>query len=386
MGYVSARRRYKKAGVHALEERMNTKAQLKVRDLDVRAVDVPMQRPLKTGGGEVGTAALVLIDLLTEEGVTGRSYLFCPTSVVLAPVARLLSNLAPLIEGDPLAPVALERKLQEAFRLLGSQGLTGMAIAGIDMAAWDALAKSCEMPLAKLLGGELRKVPAYNSCGLGLIGGERAAEEAQELVAPGFAAIKVRLGYPRLEEDVEVVRAIRRSVGEEVVLMSDYNQSLSVVEAERRAAALDGEGLYWIEEPIRADDYSGHAKVRREAKTPIQTGENWWGPHDMAKSIEADASDYAMADAMKIGGVTGWLRAAALAESAGLPLSSHLFPEISAHLLAVAPTSHWLEYVDWANPILEEPLMVEDGHASAPEAPGIGLSWDRDALSRYSVE
>src|ERR687893_442278 len=106
-------------------------------------------------------------------------------------------------------------------------------VRAVDVPAWDALAKSCEMPLAKLLGGELRKVPAYNSCGLGLIGGERAAEEAQELVAPGFAAIKVRLGYPRLEEDVEVVRAIRRSVGEEVVLMSDYNQSLSVVEAER---------------------------------------------------------------------------------------------------------------------------------------------------------
>jgi mandelate racemase len=365
---------------------MNTDTQLRVRDLDVRAVDVPMRRPLKTGGGEVRTAALVLIDLLTEEGITGRSYLFCPTSVVLVPVARLLSNLAPLVEGDSLAPVALERKLHKTFRLLGPQGLTGMAMAGIDMAAWDALAKSCKMPLARLLGGELRKVPAYNSCGLGMIGGERAAEEAQELVAPGFAAIKVRLGYPQPEEDVEVVQAIRRSVGEDVVLMSDYNQSLSVVEAQRRAAALDGEELYWIEEPIRADDYSGHAKVRSEAKTPIQTGENWWGPHDMAKSIEAAASDYAMADAMKIGGVTGWLRAAALAESAGLPLSSHLFPEISAHLLAVAPTCHWLEYVDWANPILEEPLKIEDGHASVPEAPGIGLSWDKEALRLYSVE
>jgi mandelate racemase len=106
----------------------------------------------------------------------------------------------------------------------------------------------------------------------------------------------------------------------------------------------------------------------------------------MAKSIEAGASDYAMADAMKIGGVTGWLRAAALAESAGLPLSSHLFPEISAHLLAATPTSHWLEYVDWANPILEEPLRVEDSHASVPDAPGIGLSWNEEAVRRYSVE
>ncbi|MDP9410529.1 MAG: mandelate racemase, partial [Actinomycetota bacterium] len=349
---------------------MNPDPQLTVRCLSARAVDVPMRRPLMTGGGEVGTAAMVLVDLLTEEGITGSSYLFCPTALVLEPVARLLSNLAPLIEGEPLAPASIERKLQKIFRLLGPQGLTAMATAGIDMAAWDALAKACGLPLARLLGGEPREVPAYNSCGLGIIGAERAAEEAQELAAPGFGAIKVRLGYPEIKTDVEVIQAVKASVGEDVALMSDYNQSLSVAEAERRAAALEGEGLYWIEEPTRADDYSGHARVRRGAKIPIQIGENWWGPHDMAKSVGAGASDYAMADAMKIGGVTGWLRAAALAEAAGLPLSSHLFPEISAHLLAVAPTSHWLEYVDWANPILEEPLKVEDGHARAPDKPG----------------
>ena len=364
---------------------MNPDPELTVRSLDVRPVDVPMRRPLKTGGGEVATAAMVLIDLLTEEGITGRSYVFCPTPLVLEPTAKLLSNLAPLIEGNLLAPVAIGQKMQKTFRLLGPQGLTAMATAGIDMAAWDALAKACGMPLVGLLGGEPRRIPAYNSCGLGMIGAGRAAEEARELVAPGFGAIKVRLGYPELETDVEVVRAVRSSVGEDVVLMSDYNQSLSVVEAGRRAAALAGEGLYWIEEPTRADDYSGHARIRHESRTPIQIGENWWGPHDMAKSVEAGASDYAMPDAMKIGGVTGWLRAAALAESAGLPLSSHLFPEISAHLLATSPASHWLEYVDWANPILEEPLRVENGYASVPDVPGIGLSWDEEAVRRYSV-
>jgi mandelate racemase len=344
-----------------------------------------MQRPLKTSGGEVGTAAIVLIDLGTEEGITGRSYLFCPTPVVLEPVARLLLNLAPMIEGEPLSPVAIERKLQKAFRLLGPQGLAGMAMAGIDMASWDALAKSCEMPLVRLLGGELREIPAYNSCGLGMIGGDRAAEEAQELLGPGFSALKVRLGYPELKMDIEVVQSVRGSVGEDVVLMSDYNQSLSVPEAGIRAAALDGEGLYWIEEPTRADDYSGHAHIRHEAKTPIQLGENWWGAHDMTKSVMAGASDYAMVDAMKIGGVGGWLRAAALAEAAGLPLSSHLFPEISAHLLAVSPTSHCLEYVDWAEPVLEEPLNVERGRAYISDVPGIGLSWDEEAVQRYSV-
>jgi mandelate racemase len=169
---------------------MNLDPEHTVRGLAVHAVDVPMNRPLKTGGGEVGSAAMALIDLLTEDGVTGRSYLFCPTPLVLKPLAKLLFNLAPLIEGDLLAPVEIERKLQKTFRLLGPQGLSAMAMAGIDMAAWDALAKYYKMPLVRLLGGHSCRIPAYNSCGLGMIGPERAAEEAQELLAPGFRAIK----------------------------------------------------------------------------------------------------------------------------------------------------------------------------------------------------
>ena len=365
---------------------MSPNPELTIRGLDARAVDVPMRRPLATGGGTIETAPLVLIDLNTEEGITGRSYVLCYTPIVLKPVAQILSSLGASIEGDSLTPLVIEQKLQQSFRLLGPQGLTGMAMGGIDAAAWDALAKAHSLPLARLLGGEPREIPAYNSCGLGMIGSERAADEARELLAPGFAALKVRLGYPELETDLEVVRAVRNAVGGDVKLMSDYNQSLLVAEAKRRSAALDNGGLYWIEEPVRADDYSGHEQVRRGAKTAIQTGENWWGAHDMGKSIEAGASDYAMADAVKVGGVTGWLRASALAESAGLPLSSHLYPEISAHLLAVSPTGHWLEYVDWANPILEEPLRIEDGQTSASEAPGIGIRWNEEGIQRYSVE
>ena len=245
-----------------------------------------------------------------------------------------------------------------------------MAMAGIDMAAWDALARAAAMPLARLLGGTLRRVPAYNSRGLGIIGAARASAEAVELIAPGFTGVKVRLGYPDPHTDVEVVRAVRRAIGDGVQLMSDYNQALSVAEATCRVEALRDEGLAWIEEPTRADDHEGHAQIRRKARVPIQIGENWWGPHDMAKSIAAGSCDLGMPDAMKIGGVTGWLRAAALAEAAGLPISSHLFPEISVHLLAVSPTAHWLEYVDWAEPILQTPLRIDSGEAVIADGPG----------------
>ena len=355
-----------------------------ISDLRVRAVEVPMARPLQTSGGSVSIAPLVLIDLETDDGTLGHSYIFSYTTMALAPLAKLVENLAAQVVGEPLAPLDIEAKLQRSFRLLGPQGLTGMALAGIDMAAWDALARAKGLPLARLLGGAPQPIPAYNSKGLGLIGPDRAGAEAAELAAEGFAALKVRLGYPDLETDLAVLREVRAAVGDSLPLMCDYNQGLSVVEAERRVRALASQGLLWIEEPTRCDDYAGNARIRAASETPIQIGENAWGPHDMATAMAAGASDLFMPDVMKIGGVTGWLRAAALAEPAGLPLSSHLFPEVSAHLLAVTPTRHWLEYVDWAAPILASTgLIMENGQARAVDAPGNGLAWNEEAVASY---
>jgi mandelate racemase len=360
--------------------------QLTVRDLRVRAVKVPMRLPLQTSSGTITTAPLALIDLITEEGLTGCAYLFCYTPLVLKPVAMLLGELAQVIRGADAAPHVLEGQLQRRFRLLGNKGLTAMALAGIDMAAWDALAKANDLPLARLLGGEPKPVPAYNSCGLGLIGAERATQEAIELVAPGFHAVKLRLGYPDLRTDLAVVRAVRHALGDDVVVMADYNQALSVSEATRRVRALADEGLHWVEEPTLADDYTGHARIRKKAGVPIQMGENWWGAHEMKMCVAAGASDLVMPDVMKIGGVSGWRRAATIAEAAGLPVSSHLFPEISAHLLAVTPGAHWLEYVDWAEPVLQAPVRIADGHVSAGNLPGVGIAWDEDAVKRFLVQ
>ena len=137
---------------------------------------------------------------------------------------------------------------------------------------------------------------------------------------------------------------------------------------------------------MRADDYAGCARVAAAAATPIQIGENAWGARDMQKALAAAACDYFMPDLGRIGGVTGWLRAAALAETHGMPMSTHLFPEVSAHLMAVTPTAHWLEYVDWASPILAAPLEIRDGAAIVPDRPGNGLAWNEEAVRRYLVD
>lgn|SRR5215216_3496 len=362
---------------------MASNPRLTVRALRARAVEAPMEPPVETSGGTVDVAPLVLIDLETEEGVTGRSYLFCYTPLALEPVRQLVLSLEGLIEDNAAAPLEIQRKLQRTFLLLRPQGFTGMAMAGIDMAAWDALAKACDMPLVEFLGGEARPIPAYGS--LRTMGRDSAPQEARELAELGFGTFKVKIGRTEMEADLEVVRAIREVVGEDVKLAVDYNQFLSVTEAVERVRVLGERDLYWIEEPTRADDFSGHARIRREAKTPICIGESWWGTGDMAKSFEAGASDHCMPDVMRIGGVSGWLNAAALAEATGLPLSSHTFPEISAHLLAVSPTGHLLEYLDVASPILKEPLKIEDGRAIIPSRSGIGLEWDEDAVSQFLV-
>jgi mandelate racemase len=257
------------------------------------------------------------------------------------------------------------------FRLLGPQGLTGIAASGIDMAAWDALARANDLPLVELLGGGNKRVPAYGS--LRTMRPEGVVEEAREFSKMGFEAYKVKVGHGDVRSDLEAVNAVRGVIGEDALLAVDYNQSLSVTGALERVRVLDEEGLWWIEEPTRADDFAGHARIAQEARTPICLGENWWGPHDVQESIDARACDYGMPDAMRIGGVTGWLRAAAVAEPSGLPLTSHVFPEVSAHLLAVSPTAHRLEYLDHAGPILEEPIKIEGGIALVPEGPGIGL-------------
>lgn len=362
---------------------MNSSGQLTISKLNVRAVNVPMRIPLQTSSGTIRIAPLALLDLHTNVGVTGRTYLFCYTPLVLKPVCELLTNLEPVLQGISVAPLEINCLLQSRFRLLGTKGIVGMALAGIDMAAWDALAKVKGQPLALALGADLHEVRAYNSCGLGLIGTDRAPAEAEALATSGFSAIKVRLGYPDLATDIKVVRAVKRAIGDEVHLMSDYNQALSVPEAKNRVRALADEGLYWIEEPCLAHDYQGYARVRAASKCPIQMGENWWGPSEMAVSLSAGASDLGMPDAMKIGGVTGWMQAAVLAESAGMPISTHLFPEVSVHLMAATPTRHWLEFVDWASPVLEQPMTIKNGMAFIPDAPGTGIEWDESSVTRY---
>ena len=361
-------------------------APLTIRSIRSRAVSVPMRFALGTSAQTVRAAPLLLIDLETEQGITGRAYLFCFMPVGAALVARVLDEALVAIKGQAVEPDKIAAALARHFRLLATSGVVGLALSAIDVACWDAMAIAAGKLLAEFLGGKREAISAYNSNGLGLMPAEKLADEAEELLEGGFRAVKLRLGYPTLAADLAAVHAVRKRLPDDVAIMTDYNQALTVEEALERGAALDGERLAWIEEPIEHDNYAGYARIAREVATPIQIGENFVGPNAMASAIVARAADYMMPDVSRIGGVSGWLRAASLATAARIPLSSHLLPEVSAALLAVSPTAHWLEYVDWAAPILAEPLHVLNGMVTPPDVPGSGVSWNEDAVAKYQLE
>ena len=236
--------------------------------------------------------------------------------------------------------------------------------------------------MVRLLGGEARALPAYDSFG---VVDPKADELAiRRSVDSGFRGIKIKIGDGDVRKDAETVGAVRQIIGPEIALMVDYNQSLDPIEACRRIDRLAEYDIHWIEDPVRAEDIVGHARVRAASSVSIQTGENWWFPRDMASAIAARASDFAMLDIMKIGGVTGWIGAMGQADAASLPVSSHIFIEASAHVLAATPTAHWLEYLDIAGSVLAEPCQAVDGEVSA-KGPGLGLEWDESAVERFKA-
>jgi mandelate racemase len=356
---------------------------LTFKSLRVTPVSVPLSNPVRTASGTMTEAPLALIDILSEEGVEGRTYLFTYTPLVLKPICQLLENLAPLLQGTSLSPLNVERTLGARFRLLGSTGLVGMALAGIDMAVWDALARAADLPLVRLLGGTTKPVRAYFSQGMD--GKEQGMKLAEEALARGFSAMKIKIGSSTVEEDVDVVTGVQSVLGKAAKLMVDYNQSLSVPEAVRRCRVLDQLGLHWVEEPVSQDDYLGHARVASLVNTPIQRGENWFSLAEMATSIAAGRTDLAMVDIMKIGGVSGWLRAASVAHEHRLPLSSHIFHEVTAHVMAVSTTADWLEYLDLAGPVLQSPLRIEAGNAILNESAGTGIDWNAEMVKKFRV-
>ena len=353
-----------------------------IRSVKARGLVAPIARPVKTAFAEIDAAPLVLIDVETDQGVTGRAYIFAYTKLTLKPLVHLVEEIGREVIGKPIAPIDLMAAMDAKFRLLSWQGLVGMAVSGLDMAYWDALGQCANKSVAELLGGTPRPIKAYDS--YGMVDPVRDEKSLRRSLEQGFLGIKIKGGDGDVANDERMVSGVRDVLGPDIALMLDFNQSLDPAEATRRIERLAPYDLTWIEEPVAQENLLGMAKVRATSPTPIQAGENWWFPRGFAEAIAVGASDFIMPDLMKCGGITGWLRVAGQAEAASIPTSSHLFAEASAHVLAVTPTAHWLEFLDFAAAILARPAKIIEGKLTA-QGPGLGLEWSEAAVAKYLV-
>ena len=360
---------------------------LTLKRVTARPVLLTLARPVVARIATITDWPLILIDLETEEGVTGRAYLEPYVPKAMRYLVPALHDLGEMLKGRRVAPVEFYDAGRKSLHFVGYEGLSMIAVAGLDMAAWEALARAADVPLCVLLGGSIGPVPAYNSNGLWLKETAEVAAEAVELRDEGgFRGLKLRMGRDRVADDLAALDAVREAVGDDMAVMVDFNQGLHLGEALQRCHAIDDYGLAWIEEPVVYDNFEGYARLAAELKTPLQIGENFYGPRDLYKAVRMHACDLVMPDFMRIGGVTGWLQAAGIAAAAGLPMSTHLYPEVGAHVMRVTETAHWLEWQSWADPILQQPYDIRDGALHIPDKPGLGLDWDEEAVAAHLVE
>ena len=347
-----------------------------------RPVLAPLARPITTAQVAINKAPLILIDIETDQGITGRNYIFGYNPHALQALSTFTNEWGETLVGKPVAPYERAQEAAQQFHLIGRSGLIGMALSGIDIALWDAHAKAKDCTVAALFGAAETDLPCYDSQGVFVPGRDEPLVE--DTLARGFKAVKFKLGFETVAQDLEALKIIREMIGPDMPLMLDFNQTMTAPEAIMRIKTFEDAGLdlTWIEEPVPAEDFAGYQSIRAAVSTPLQSGENWWHPADAARAIQAGTTDFAMPDLMRIGGFTGWFRAAAVAEAASIPVSSHLFIEASTHALAATPNQHYLEYMDICGGLLAEPYQLENGTLRA-RGPGLGIDWNEDAVTKH---
>jgi mandelate racemase len=354
---------------------------LTIKCIKGRPLLLKLERPIVAKIATIFDWPVILVDLYTNEGVIGRSYIEPYAPQAMKYIISALEDFSELLQGRQVAPAEIFEVTRKSLHFVGYQGLSMIAVSGLDMAAWDALAKGANLPLCVLLGGTIGPVKAYNSNGLWLSDPAQLGDEAAQLIEEGgFSGLKIRLGRATAEQDLRAIEAVRAAVGSDVHLMVDYNQGLNLAEALVRCQSIDNLGLEWIEEPIVYDNLDGYALLASQLKTPLQLGENFYGARDLHRAIQMKACDLVMPDFMRIGGVTGWLRSTAIAAASGVPISTHLYPEVAAHVMRVSETAHWLEWQSWINPILKQPYELYEGMLQIPGRAGVGMEWDNNAI------
>jgi L-alanine-DL-glutamate epimerase-like enolase superfamily enzyme len=359
----------------------------RISSLTTTVVDVPLDRPIRTAIHDIRSAGCILVDVETSDGVVGQGYAFAINGRRLGAFDVVIRDFADLVVGRSTGDAeSIWQAIWDDCNPTGHAGITVSALGAVDIAIWDAHAKSLGVPLHSLFGTCRDRIATYASSGLWLSAGlEDLAREARGFVEQGFRAVKVRLGSPAIDEDVARVRTVREAVGPDVAIHADANQGFDVDHALALSRALETFEPAWLEEPVSYDDLAGHARIRREGPVPVATGETVFACGGIRKILEAGACDVLMPDLQRIGGYSEMRRATALAAEAGMPVSTHFFTEQSLTVAASTPGCASVEHIDWFAPLFTEQVELVDGNLLVPDRPGTGFRFDEAARARYRL-
>ena len=361
---------------------------MKITHVTTRILRTPADNPLVVGlPAPTDTREFVTLELGTDQGLTGVGVTFFGGA--LTPALRAaVDGLAQLMIGDdPAQTEAIAAKARRAASSSGPGGIFTLALSAIDVACWDLRGKAAGRSVAALLGGLRDRVPTYASGALmrphpiDYLG--KAGPRLRDM---GFRQMKMQCGSePTVSASVERVRVMREAIGPDVDLMCDINQLWSVNHAIEVGRRIEPYHLFWLEDPTAHDDFSGLARIADNLATPIAAGEYHYGIVPFRHMLEARSIDIVMIDLLRVGGITQWMKVAAMAEAFNLPVVSHLVPELHVHLIAAIPNGLTVEYMPWTLQLWEEPPKLERGELLVPATPGLGLAFDQAALKRYQV-
>lgn len=356
----------------------------------VHGVSVPMQCPIVIAGTRerVMEIPCLLLHLTTTDGIPGLGFAFSMSPAMYRSLRAALEDLSALVVGeDPLRPERVATKLREAGEWVGPGGVLAMAAAAVDVALWDIAGKVYGQPLCKLLGGTRERVPTYAS---GVLRREWSLQQMEEttrrLVEQGFRAMKMRLGGgPTMAAEEERIRVVRAAAGSDVQIMVDANQSWRPPQAIQIGRMLERYQIAWLEDPVDHRDISGLGQVAAALDMPVCAGEYLYGLEPFRYLVETRAVDVVMIDLLRVGGVTPWRKVAALAEVFGLPVVSHMLPEIQCHLVAAVPNGMTVEHMPWFHALWREIPPMQDGQITVPVKPGHGLEADEAFVQAHAL-
>ncbi len=361
---------------------------MKITDVRTVRVNIPFAKPLRTSIHSFECAGCVLVFMDTDEGITGESYVFSLNIPRLKVFEAMIQSFKPEVVGeDPHYTEKIWQKIWQDINFFGHKGVTLFGLSAIDVACWDIKGKAAGKPLYKMVGAFRDQVPVYASGGLWLSQTiDELTKEAKDFIAQGFRYMKLRIGKPRIEEDVERVRAVRQAIGPDIGLMVDANQAFKVNHAIKLGRKLEEFDLVWYEEPVAAYDLEGSAQVAAALDVPIASGETDYTRYGFRQMLEVKAADVLMPDLARMGGYTDFLKVAHMAEAYEVPVSPHIFSEQSLQIMGMIPNGSYLEHMPWFSPLFREKIEIKNGMVEIPTRPGVGFSFDPAAIERYRIQ